>query len=331
MQLIHNALKGLALGRPATFLNLTVFPLHGTSGPGERAYTTLRDAMAAGEVTVTEVSEGGQVPSLRLQNTGAKPVLILDGEELVGAKQNRIANLTILAPANNTIVIPVSCVEQGRWGYRSRDFRTSERAMFSRGRRRKMANVSAALQRTGTCDADQDQVWADIACKADSMQVRSATGAMADMYEQHATRVDDYTDAFSGAPDQPGAVFAIGDRVEGLEVFDSPETFADMLPKLVRSYAIDAIETADSDNSKPSAVQASVLIDRLLHAAAETYPAVGLGTDVRLTAPEVVAGGLIHDERVVHLAAFNLPPEEGSRQHGPVYDRAASVRRRHLR
>ncbi len=55
------------------------------------------------------------MPELRFVNHCERPVLLLDGEELVGAKQNRILNLTVLVPAHQTIVIPVSCVEAGRW------------------------------------------------------------------------------------------------------------------------------------------------------------------------------------------------------------------------
>jgi len=60
--------------------------------------------------------------------TGAS-ILILDGEELVGAKQNRVVNTTLLIAAASSTVIPVSCVEQGRWDYDSPDFRSELRMM----------------------------------------------------------------------------------------------------------------------------------------------------------------------------------------------------------
>ena len=63
-----------------------------------------------------EVSEGGHVPETEeIVNEGELSVLLLDGEELLGAKQNRVLNLTILVPAHQTCVVPVSCVESGRW------------------------------------------------------------------------------------------------------------------------------------------------------------------------------------------------------------------------
>jgi hypothetical protein len=46
--------------------------------------------------------------------------LLLDGEQLVGAKQNRIPNMIVLVAAQTEVTIPVSCVEQGRWGYQAR-------------------------------------------------------------------------------------------------------------------------------------------------------------------------------------------------------------------
>jgi len=62
------------------------------SAPG---YLMLDEALAAGLASVTEVSVDGSVPELRLQNLAPSPVLILNGEELLGAKQNRVVNLTI--------------------------------------------------------------------------------------------------------------------------------------------------------------------------------------------------------------------------------------------
>jgi len=312
MQTVSQTLENLNLGQPAHFLNLTVFPLLADAS-GERSYMTLREAVESGQARVREVSEDGSVPELLFENNASRPVLILDGEELVGAKQNRIANVTILAPANKTIKLPVSCVEAGRWGYRGREFEPSEHAMYSEARRRKTVAVSASLRSGGARDADQSEVWDGIAQKAARMSVDSSTDAMADIYEQHASQVTDYVDAFTAAPNQVGAVFAIGEQIEGLDLFDSSATFAEMLAKLIRSYAIDAVErprsSEGSAQARPSSVAATAFILRLARVEMERYPAVGLGTEVRLTAPGVVAAGLVEDERVVHLVGFSAPAQ----------------------
>jgi len=65
-----------------------VIPLLSENGAGPD-YLTLKEAMEAQLIAITEVTEGGSVPELKVKNTGARPVLILDGEELSGAKQNR--------------------------------------------------------------------------------------------------------------------------------------------------------------------------------------------------------------------------------------------------
>ena len=95
---------------------------------------TLDDAIESGAVTVSEVSPAGSVSEINLKNHGTFPVFMLDGEELIGAKQNRILNLSVLAPPVQTIVIPVSCVEQGRWDSQFSSFGSSNRAHYSKGR-----------------------------------------------------------------------------------------------------------------------------------------------------------------------------------------------------
>ena len=82
---------------------------------------------------------------MRFVNLGDLAMLLLDGEELIGAKQNRILNLSILAPAHQTIAIPVSCVEVGRWHAQSAEFGSARRTQFAAGRARKAADVSESL------------------------------------------------------------------------------------------------------------------------------------------------------------------------------------------
>ncbi len=115
MWTLQEEFSRIEIGRSSQFRNLTLFPLIRRRVPiQELDYLLLEDGIAQGKVRVTELHAGGSVPELRLENNADLPVLLVDGEELVGAKQNRVLNLTILAPAKHTTVIPVSCVEAGR-------------------------------------------------------------------------------------------------------------------------------------------------------------------------------------------------------------------------
>src|SRR5258705_10428827 len=107
MTSLSAALKSVSVGEPKSAGRLTVFPLL-SAGETEPAYLMLGEAFAAGQVTVTEVSTSGSVPELRLENRAERPVLVVDGEALIGAKQNRIVNITILVPSRTAITIPVS-------------------------------------------------------------------------------------------------------------------------------------------------------------------------------------------------------------------------------
>jgi hypothetical protein len=112
---VRESLAAARVGAPLSYGGLSMIPLmREQSTPVGPDYSILRDALALGVVRITEVSAAGSVPQLAVVNSGDRPVLLVDGEELIGAKQNRIVNLTILVPARHTLPIPVSCVEQGR-------------------------------------------------------------------------------------------------------------------------------------------------------------------------------------------------------------------------
>ena len=307
-QILDQAL-GVKIGAPATFKNMTVCPLMG--GPGVAAdYLTLDEALVQKLAAITEVSEGGSVPELRFVNSGDRKVFLLDGEELVGAKQNRILNLSIMVPAGKTLVVPVSCVERGRWHHVSRGFSSSPRAHYAEGRARKMAQVSESMKAFGHRGSNQGEVWDHINEKFSRFGSSSPTSAMSDMYEQQAGRLEDYVRSFEPAGDQVGAVFAIEGKVAGLELFDSPETLRKLFPKLLRSYGLDALERALSDSAEsrahpiPARARAAAFLRKVTRAKEEEFPALGEGQDLRLTGPGLTGAALAVDGRVVHLSAF---------------------------
>jgi len=303
-EIIQNYLAEAKIGRKQSHKNLTVFPL--LSGCAAALdYLTLDEALAEDLIEVMEVDEGGSVPELRVENKSPRMVLILDGEELVGAKQNRIVNTTILIQGNSTTVIPVSCVEQGRWSYDSPRFHSKERLMATNLRAMKAEQVHRSIRTSDDFRSDQSALWDEISSKAARMEAVSPTMAMAEIYEKKRSSLADYVDHFRLAEMQVGSVFLINGKVVGLDSFGKPETFAKVFKKLVQSYALDAIDS-DVVGNPQKALKSNVT--KFLHAAGaatlESHPPVGLGTDCRLESKEVNGFALIHEDQILHLSVF---------------------------
>jgi ARG and Rhodanese-Phosphatase-superfamily-associated Protein domain len=300
---VIDAVQRVEFGPLTAFRNLTLLALS-TTDERESDYLTLDEALAQGSVHIVEVSEGGHVPELKIVNDGELPVLLLDGEELLGAKQNRVVNLTILVPAQQTFVIPVSCVESGRWHHVSRDFVAAPRAQFAEGRAAKMRQVTSAMQAGGSRSSDQQQVWSLIAEKSARLGARSDTSAMSAMFDTFHVSLEEFVAAFTPVRQQVGAVFFVNSRATGLELFDAPRTWLRLAPKLIRSYALDALDH-DHEPVRPSAAaDATVLIGNLISSQASVFPAVGEGEDVRIDGAGVLAGALVASGRAIHLSAF---------------------------
>jgi hypothetical protein len=309
MNRITDTVSRLKIGTSATFRNLTIFPLlnGGDKAPG---YLTLDEALAQKSAKIVEVSESGSVPELRFVNSGDKPVFLMDGEELVGAKQNRVLNLSILVPAGKTIIIPVSCVEAGRWAHRSREFSSASHAHYAEGRAKKMTQVTESMKH-GSHRSDQGAIWADINIKFGKLGASSHTHAMSDIYEQPsvAEKLEHYVHAFSPEEAQAGAVFAIDGEAFGVDLFDFPQTFRKLFPKLLRSYALDALDkalstTADAQAPSASAEAALSFLERIGGMEASESRAIGEGQDIRLSGSGLTGAALVAGERIVHLSTF---------------------------
>jgi hypothetical protein len=330
LNIIQDTIQAAQVGEEIVFKNLTMFPLF-VSETVEQEYQTLDEALAAGTGKVTEVSDSGSVPELQFLNEGNRPVLLLDGEELVGAKQNRVLNLSILAPAQKEITIPVSCVEQGRWAQSSTEFRSEDRVHYSRGRSAKAASVSRSMVSEGSRRSDQSEVWQNISGKSARMGVSSPTDSMSDVYEDRKRSVEEFVGAFSNTENQIGAIFGIDGAVSGIDLFDAPDTFSKLMPKLVRSHALDALEIPVDRKTAMSETEIRRFIDILSAVETQQFPAVGLGDDVRLTSQMISGGALVNDGRIVHLGAFPVTSEanDGRSPRQPRMMRASRRRRTH--
>jgi len=308
-------LESLAVGEAFGHLNLTLVPLMGDSD-GRLDYVLGADAIEAGTLTITEVSEFGTVPELLVKSTAETMVLLLDGEELVGAKQNRILNTSVLLPPKAETRIPVSCVEQGRWHHASRAFAVGGYSP-SKLRARKSRDVSHSLRTEGVAASDQGAVWDEVACCLGAAVAESPTMAMHDAIEQRRETLDGYTDALPWPDGAQGVIAAISGKFVAVDLFDKAETLRRVWPRLVTGYALDALARQKVRSRPFTPKGAGALLEHLGEVACQPCPSVGVGQDWRFESPAVVGQALVAEGVCVHLSAFPNEETSDGRRPGP--------------
>jgi hypothetical protein len=284
---------------------LTVFPVLGGNGRSND-YTLLADAVEAGIAKVSEKNRRGDVPVILIDNRGKLPLLGVQGEEYVGAKQNRTLNISVLAGPGKTR-IPVTCTEAGRWDMGPMGFKTgSYETMHLRAM--KMAGIHLSSKtiahRLRKFLADQGKVWGSIGAASRLHGVSSPTMAMADIYSSKG--VSRSLNEIASGLDLPegtrGAVVGIGGRVVACDLFESGDVFSHVWPRLVQSYALSAIGV---EGLPPSLEAAESFVMKPWRTTPNATPSVGLGDDVRWDAKDFLATALVWEGRFLHATIFS--------------------------
>ncbi|MGD9347942.1 MAG: hypothetical protein PVH84_18915 [Candidatus Aminicenantes bacterium] len=300
---IKKYLAGFEFGELLHFQNMGILPLL-TSLDDSPEYLTLKEALEKQVLVITEVSHEGSVPELKVINSADIPVLLLDGEEVVGAKQNRVLNTTILVKEKSELVIPVSCTEQGRWSYREREFSDSDTLMSTKLRRIKAQTVSDTLADSKEFRSDQGTVWTAIHEMSEEAGARSETGAMKAAYETKMDDLNDYLKAFALVPDQKGLIAFIDGEVVGFDFVSRESAYTILHPKLLKSYAMDAILQKTKLTETPDVTKAKQFIERAQKCKEKKYESVGKGWDYRFEGKSLVGSALKFGNKVIHMAFF---------------------------
>ncbi|MDE3135198.1 MAG: hypothetical protein KGL59_01370 [Acidobacteriota bacterium] len=279
---------------PIEHNNLSVFPVvasvtHDTSG-----FLTLDQGVRSGEVVVTEYGKldtmirgrdvngpipeqwsGPQVNRLVLVNNSDRPLLLLAGEIVTGGRQDRVVGKDmIVAPESDPIALDVFCVEPGRWVASSKKFSSMNSAM-----------AAPEVRGSAMGSANQEQVWAQVgkmkagviggsAGGAEADELRSTTSYAQVMKNQAvANRVDaiaapiekSYRDLVEKLRDRHavGVVVAVNGRFVWADIFASTDLLLRYWPKLIRSYAADAMVTGPTGGGTPSVQSAQAFLDNM--------------------------------------------------------------------
>ncbi|MBM4346588.1 MAG: hypothetical protein FJ107_00480 [Deltaproteobacteria bacterium] len=304
-QMISNFLSKLEFGELKVFKNMGIIPLLTTVNHGPQ-YLTLKEALDQRLLTITEVRQGGSVPELKVVNTAEGPVLLLDGEELAGAKQNRVLNTTILLKENSETIIPVSCTEQGRWAYTSRVFKASGNFMNRDTRVIKYNAVSRSLRDNLAYASDQEEIWEDIARFSTDAGVSSATGAMRDVFESKEKDLKGYLDTFQYLPEQKGIFVMVNGMAVGFDILSRSNAYELLHQKIVKSYAIDALVRQAKVSEIPSIDKAKAFIEGASECEEKMYASIGHGWDHRFEGKAIVGSSLVYQDKVIHMAFFKV-------------------------
>ena len=309
---------------------LTIHPLLSPNETG-LGYDLLADAIAAGTLTITELGSA-TVPELGAVNQGDRDVLILDGEQFIGARQNRMASRTILLPARSRTKIPVNCMEQGRWHSVSDQFAPSPMHSPSKVRRhnRRREAERAQVGRVAgpsMLSESQGHVWSEIEHMSMDFGESSATGALNEVAHRKGRDMKTWSASFPSVAGQVGILAFIGTDPLGLDVVGDATLYRRLHDRLIGGYIQDALRVRGANGGPdPEAVQA--FLGGVRSANRVEAPTVGCGV-YRVLTGEVTGGELEDEERTVHLSAFPVETERGrAGSGGPVVNPLSPPSRR---
>ncbi len=226
----------------------------------------LDEALAQGVASVEEVSAEGEVNRVRVRHLGRVPLLLLDGEQIRGAKQNRTFNASFVIAPGAVADLPVSCVEQGRWRHasetprsedrrasasevgtprsgpdRSREFATHGSTIHATGRFKKLRRVTQSVATGGGYDANQPLVWAEVRDYLTQTGACSGTFALEDAIAVREPAAEVALAALAPAPNQVGIAAIRDEGVATLDLFGSATLFARAFAKIARGILIESV------------------------------------------------------------------------------------------
>jgi len=288
--------------------NLTVFPVVAANSHDTREFLTLDEGLKSGEVVVTEsgsvrglvrghplppVSTGAQVNQLVLVNNSKRPLVLLAGEIVTGGKQDRVIGADrIISPESDPVDLSVFCVEPGRWTGSTMQFGTA-------GAPAPMALPS--VRNKAMAAKDQQQVWSAVgqareqaAVAAPSAAPRlSQTTSLAQVMENDEVKrkldsvVEPIQHNYSSVIRQlrnqnaVGVVVAVSGRIVWADLFASTDLLEKYWPKLVRSYAGEAMVTR-AKGGETSLSEAQAFLSRMdgRHETVNSEPGVYRHTEI---------------------------------------------------
>ncbi len=302
---LRKVISEMQLGAPVSFKNLYVVPTFNKPSNASFPYLSMKAAIEQKVLELTEVSANGIVATIRATNSSILPILLIDGEAIIGAKQNRIINTTILLAPQKQTLIPVSCTEQGRWQMNNPTFMDSGEIMPAKARYSKSHKVYNNIMGGKGFLADQQAIWEDVSKLSYAFNVDSSTQSMKDVFTHNKDIINEYLQVFKIQKNQTGLIVFSNGQLAGFDYISLPTMYSDLHEKLLKSHIMDAITNYQSEYLKVyEQVEPKSFLEELTELSFTKHSPIGLGTDYRFEGKQNSATILMHREQIIHWAAF---------------------------
>ncbi|WP_295722787.1 ARPP-1 family domain-containing protein [uncultured Methanobrevibacter sp.] len=278
-----------------SYKGLTIIPLE-TEISNATDFLTLKKGFDLGLVEVKEC-EVEDVNNVIITNNAVTPLILIDGEEIIGAKQNRIVNRTVIVPPKTTMKISVSCTERGRWSYKNNHFCDFEQSDYIANSNTRRAKASALDEQS-----IQDNVWYSIDNFSHRCSIQPKTSAMVDCYEDFSQYQDEYLDYFKLSNNQTGLIAIIDNEIIGVEIFTNPEIYENYHDKIIRSYIIDSIDFKANDSVDDDKI--NEIIENISKSEFIKEKSQGLGEFIKFSNNYGTGTALIYDDEIIHMPYF---------------------------
>jgi hypothetical protein len=252
-----------------------------------------------------------------VRNPTDRAVLLYEGEQVVGAQQDRTIDSSVLVGAGTSVQVPVSCVEQGRWDGRrhGEHFAPAGRSDDPSLRRVKREAAARNAARGLAARPAQGEVWQEVGSRLRRFAVASESARLGDLFDQRSGEIGALADDVELRDGQLGALACVGGAPVALDVVSRPDVFAALHDGLVRGYALDALGAPSAGGDPAGTAGAAAFVDATLSASRRSVPTAGLGEAHALAGAGVIGSSLAHEGELIALCAF--PSRGGSaRAHG---------------
>ncbi len=270
------------------------------------AFISSSKAIANKFLEITEASIGGSVNEIYVVNHSQFFIFLMDGDILSGAKQNRVLNTSILLGPQSKTIIPVSCVEQGRWNYKSDKFDTTDYIAPVELRKSKAEYVSASLKCDQSHRSNQFGIWNTVRDVSQKMNVNSRTANLSDVYSERQGAYEKFINAFKCDEGANGVAFFINNKLINIEIFNRTDIFEEYFPKMLKGIAMDAfgIRQKGELNKAEAEYKTVELLDQIEALTPEIHKGVALGNENRFVTNNVTGFALEYNSNLIHFTAM---------------------------